>query len=102
MHLAMDIGVQAAKIRHARGRAHAAEETIALDQQRAPSRPRRGDRGRNARRPAAEDGDFIFAVERNLARGFEDGFGGQGGLREGRGIMPGAKDFGYRAEGLPV
>ena len=31
MHLAMDIGVQSAKIRHSRRRAHAAEESIALD-----------------------------------------------------------------------
>ena len=27
--------------------------------------------------PAAEHDDFIFAVERNLARGFFDGFEGQ-------------------------
>jgi len=32
VHLAMDIGMQPAKIRDARGRAHAAEEAITLDQ----------------------------------------------------------------------
>ena len=74
MHLAMDIGMQPAEIRDAGGRAHAAEKAVALDQQRAPPGPRRGDRGGNAGGPAAEHGDFIFAVERNLARGFFDGF----------------------------
>ena len=34
VHLAMDVGVQPAEIRHARRRAHAAEKAIALDQQR--------------------------------------------------------------------
>ena len=77
MHLAMDIGMQPAEIRHARGRAHAAEKAVALDQQRAPPGARGGDRGRDAGRTAAEHGDFIFAVERNLARRFFDGFGRQ-------------------------
>ena len=69
--------MQPAEIRDARGRAHAAEKAIALDQQRAPAGARGSDRGRDAGRPAAEHGDFIFAVERNLARGFFDGFEGQ-------------------------
>ena len=77
MHLAMDIGMQPAKIRHARRRAHAAEKAVALDQQRAAPGPRRGHGGGDARRTAAQHGDFIFAVERNLARGFGDGFGRQ-------------------------
>ena len=80
MHLAMDIGVQPAEIGHARGRAHAAEETITLDQQRAPPGARGGNRGGDAGRPAAEDGDVIFAVERDLARRFFDGFGRQGSV----------------------
>ena len=74
VHLAMNIGMQPAEIGHARGGAHAAEKAVALDQQRAPAGPRGGDRGGDAGRPAAEHGDFIFAVERNLARGFFDGF----------------------------
>ena len=74
MHLAMNIGMQPAEIGDAGGGAHAAEKAVALDQQRAPPGPRGGDRGCNAGRPAAEHGDFIFAVERNLARGFFDGF----------------------------
>ena len=41
MHLAMDVGMQPAKIRHARGGAHAAEKAVALDQQRA--RPARAE-----------------------------------------------------------
>ena len=77
MHLAIDIGMQPAEIRHARGRAHAAEKAIALDQQRAPPRPRGGDGSGDAGRSAAEHGDFILAVERNLARRFFDGFGRQ-------------------------
>ena len=80
MHLAIDIGMQSAKIRHARGRAHAAEEAIALDQQRAPPGARSRDSGRNARRSAAEDCDFILAVDRNLPRGLLNGARGQRGV----------------------
>ena len=80
MHLAMDIGMQPAEIGHARRRAHAAEEAVALDQQRAPARARGSHRGGDAGRPAAEDDDFILAVERDLARGFFDGLGGQVGV----------------------
>ncbi len=76
-HLAMDIGMQSAEVRHPRRRAHPAEKPIALDQQRAPPRTCRGDRGGNAGRSTAEHGDFIFAVERNLACGFFDGFFGR-------------------------
>ena len=50
VHLAMDIGMQPAEIRDAGGGAHAAEKAIALDQQRAPTGPRGGDRGCDARR----------------------------------------------------
>ena len=77
VHLAMNIGMQPAEIRDARRRAHAAEKAVALDQQRAPPGARGSDRGGDAGRPAAEHGDFIFAVERNLAGGFVDGFEGQ-------------------------
>ena len=72
MHLAKNIGVQPAEIGDTRRRPHAAEETIALDQERPPPRPRGRDRRSNPRRSAAEDNDFILAVERNLARGFGD------------------------------
>lgn len=74
VHLAMNVGMQPAEIGDTGGGAHAAEKTVALDQQRAPAGPRGGDRGSDARRSAAEHGDFIFAVERNLARGLFDGF----------------------------
>ena len=80
MHLAMDIGMQPAKVRHARGRAHAAEKAVALDQQRAAPGPRRGNGSGDARRTAAQHGDFIFAVERNLASGLFNGFGRQGDI----------------------
>ena len=80
MHLAMDIGMQPAKVSHPRRRAHAAEESITLDQQRAAPRPRRSHRGRDAGGPAAEHGHFILAVQRHLARGFCDGFGRQIGV----------------------
>ncbi len=74
MHLAMDVGMQPAEIRDAGRRPHAAEKAVALDQQRAPSCARRRDRRGDSRRPAAEHGDFIFAVERDFAGGFGDGF----------------------------
>src|SRR5437879_82183 len=99
MHLAIDIGMQPAKIRHARGRAHAAEEAVALDQQRAPPCARSRDSGRNARRSAAEDDDFIFAVDRNLPRGLFDRFKGQVGLPGwSAGIMPKPEQFSYRTK----
>jgi hypothetical protein len=47
MHLAVNIGMQPAEIRHPRRCPHAAEESITLDQQRAPPRARRCHRGRN-------------------------------------------------------
>jgi hypothetical protein len=62
MHLAMDVGMQPAEIRHPRSRAHAAEETVALDQQRATAVARGSDRRCNAGGSAAEHDDFIFAV----------------------------------------
>jgi hypothetical protein len=74
MHPAMNIGMQPAEIGHARGRSHAAEKAVALDQERPPPGARSSDRGGNAGRTAAEHDDFIFAIERNLARGFFDGF----------------------------
>ncbi len=77
MHLAMDVGMQPAEIGDAGGRPHAAEEAVAFDQQRAPPRARRRHCRRDPRRPAAEHGDFVFAVERDVARGFGDGFAGQ-------------------------
>jgi hypothetical protein len=61
-HLAMNIGVQPAKVCHAGSRAHAAKKAVALDQQRAPAGPR-GSHGRgDAGWSATEDRDFIFAV----------------------------------------
>ena len=80
MHLAMNIGMQPAEIRHPRRRPHAAEKAVALDQQRAPPGARGSHGGGDARRSAAEHGDFIFAIERDLARGFGDGVRGQGGV----------------------
>jgi hypothetical protein len=74
MGFAEDIGMQPAKIRHTRGRAHAAEKAVTLDQQRAAARARGSDGGGNTSRPAAENRDFIFAVERDLTRRFGDGF----------------------------
>ena len=78
MHLAMDIGVQPGKVRHPGCRPHAAEKAIALDQQRAAAVARGSDRCGDPGRSAAEDGDFILAVERHLACRFFDCFGGQG------------------------
>ena len=72
MHLAMNIGVQSAKIGDTRRRAHAAQKAVALDQQRSPPGARSRDRRRNAGRSAAEHGDFIFAVKRHLTCRFFD------------------------------
>ena len=77
VHLAMDIGVQPAEIGHSRRRAHAAEEAIALDQQRAAPRPRGSHRGGNAGGAAAEHRNFVFAIERHPPRGLFDGLGSQ-------------------------
>jgi len=76
----MDIGVQPAEIRHPRRRAHAAEKSITLDQQRASARPRRSHRSCNAGGAAAKDDDFILAVQRHLPRRLFDGLGGQCGV----------------------
>ncbi|MEY9731077.1 hypothetical protein ABIA07_006978 [Bradyrhizobium yuanmingense] len=70
--LAMDIAVEAAEIGDAGRCAHAAEKAVALDQQRLPPRARRCGRRHDAGRPAAEHDDFIFAIERYLARWFVD------------------------------
>ncbi len=72
--------MQPAEIGHARGRAHAAEKAVALDQQRAPAGARGSHRRGDAGGSATEHGDFILAVERNLACGFGDGFGRQGDI----------------------
>jgi hypothetical protein len=77
MHLAKNIGVQPAEIRDTRRGAHAAEEPITLDQQRAAARARRSHRRSDAGGPAAEDNDFIFAIQRHLPRGLFDGFAEQ-------------------------
>ena len=77
MHLPINIGMQPAKIGHPRRRAHAAEKSISLDQQRAAACACRSHRRRDSGWSAAEDGHFILAVERNLPRGLGDGFGRQ-------------------------
>ena len=80
MHLAEHIGVQPAKVRHPRRGAHAAKKAVALDQQRAAASARRSHGSSDAGGSATEHDDFVFAVERNLAGGFGDGFGGHGGF----------------------
>src|SRR5216683_750981 len=77
MHLAKNIGVQPAEIRDTRRGAHAAEEPITLDQQRAAARARRSHGGSDAGGPAAQHDDLIFAIQRHLPRGLFDGFAGQ-------------------------
>jgi hypothetical protein len=77
MHLAMDIGVQPAEIRHARGRAHAAEKAVALDQQRAATGARSRDRPRRCPRVRPRGRRLHIRRRGNLARGFFDGFDGQ-------------------------
>ena len=79
VHLAMNIGVEPAEIGDPRRRPHAAEEAVALDQQRAAARARGSHRGGNAGGSAADHRHFILAVERHLACGFFDGLERQGG-----------------------
>src|SRR5450432_1660273 len=74
MHLPKNIGMQPAKIRHPRRGAHTAEKTVALDQQRAPARACGSNRCGDPGGSAAEDDDFVLAVERDLAGGFGDTF----------------------------
>ena len=69
---AVHVGVQAAEVGDAGGRAHAAEEAVALDQQRARAAPRRRGRRRDAGRPAAEDDDVVFAEDRRPSRRLGD------------------------------
>ena len=66
--------MQPAEIGDTGGGAHAAEKAVALDDERAPAGARGSNGGRNAGGPAAEHDDFIFAVQRDFARGFSDGF----------------------------
>src|SRR5258707_12174022 len=73
----MIVGLQPSKVRPPRRRSPAAEESITLDQKRPPSRAPGRHGSRDPGRPAAEHGDFIFAVERQLAGGFFGGFGRQ-------------------------
>ncbi|MGY4283816.1 hypothetical protein ACVWXO_003036 [Bradyrhizobium sp. LM2.7] len=78
VRLAVDVTVKAAKVGDAGGGSHAAEEAVALDQQRPPSGARSGCCRHDAGRAAAENDDFIFAVERHLARRFFDRRGPHG------------------------
>jgi len=71
-NIAMHIGVQAAEVCHARGRSHAAEKAVTLDQKRlAPKSAGRGGRG-DAGRATAEDDDLEFAENRRVARRLGD------------------------------
>jgi hypothetical protein len=72
MHRAMHIGMQPAEIGDTRGCPHAAEKAVALDQERAPSRARGGYRRGDAGGAAAEDGDFILAIDWHLPCRFLD------------------------------
>ena len=65
-HLARDVRMQPAEIGDAGRRPHAAEETVALDQQDFPARPSSSRGGRDPGRPAAEDDDLVVAVHRDL------------------------------------
>lgn len=76
--LAVDVAVQAAEIGDASRRPHAAEEAVALDQQRGPPGARGGGRSDDAGRPAAEHDDFVFAIERHLSCRFFDRRGRHG------------------------
>ena len=67
---AMDIGVQSAEVRHARGCSHAAEETVALDKQGLAACAAGGDRRRDPGGASAEHDDLEFANDGRRARRF--------------------------------
>ncbi len=75
-NLAVHVGVQAAEVGDARRRAHAAEEAVALDQQRALPGPRGSSGGRDAGRAAAQHHDIELAENGRLAAGLGQGSGG--------------------------
>jgi hypothetical protein len=78
LELTMHIGMQATEIGDARGRAHAAEKAVALDNESREPRARRHSRRGNARRPTAEHDNIVLAEERRLARGLFDCAGTKG------------------------
>ena len=69
---AVHVGVQAAEVGDAGRRAHAAEEAVALDDERARAAPRRRRRRREAGRAAAEDDDVVLAPDRRRSRRLGD------------------------------
>ncbi len=70
--LAVHDGVQPAESAQARGRACAAEEAVALDQERRAAAASGRERGGDAGRAAAEHDDLVLAEQRGLARGLDD------------------------------
>ena len=75
--LSVHVRMQAAEVGDARGRAHAAEEAVALDQQSGAPRARGRHGGGDAGGAAAEHDHLVFAQHRCLPAGF-----GQGRLHE--------------------
>ncbi len=71
-HLAMHVGMQAAEVGDTSGRAHAAQEAVALDQQHIAPGGRCAGRGGNAGRAAAQDQHLGLGQQRRAARGFGD------------------------------
>ena len=70
----MHVGMQPAELGDAGGGAHAAEEAIALDQQRLAAERRGRRRGRDAGRAAAQHDHVVFAPHRQIAFRLADGF----------------------------
>ena len=72
--VAVHIGEQAAKIGYAGGRAHAAEKTVALHQQRRGARAGRRRGGGDAGRSTAQHHDIGFGDDRGVAGGLGDAY----------------------------
>ncbi len=66
----MHVGVQPAEISHPGRGAHAAQKSIALDEQSARAGARGAGGGGNAGRPAAEHQHVGFIQQRRAPRGF--------------------------------
>lgn len=76
--LAVGLGMQAAEIRDHRRGPHAAQEAVALEQERARAAAGRGGRGGDPRRAAAQHDDVGFGDHRGAPRGFLDEGGHEG------------------------
>ena len=83
LDFAMDVGVQPAEVGDARGRSHAAEEAVTLDQQRLASVHGSRRRSRDPGGAAAEHDHIVFAAHGKIACRLPDRCHAHGSLMVG-------------------